>query len=265
MKKFYTLFAATAFSIPAFCQQAPEYGTTTFNHITEYSDVSYDNDTWAENVENTGWDFTAYDAAGSFFLKKHATGGCEDYTDAWISVDHSSMSYIKFRSNDGSAFNFQSVSVRPDAVADIRFHGYLNGEEVPGALKGFRNNQPEKWAMYTFDDIPAFGNVDEIFIETSVPLHLLGFDNIMIAPPVLKVSEAAKNSSVQLSQDNQTLLIISKENFKAGIYTADGRMVKSLEILKGSTRLDISAFTRGIYIISFRGEKGRDTRKFRIE
>lgn len=247
----------------AFAQQAPVYGTTTFNSITEYSDTSYENEMWAENVENTGWNFTASDAAGSFYLKKHVTGGCENYSDPWISVDHSALSNIKFKSNDASAFHFQAISVRPDAAADIRFYGYRDGVLVSGAVKAFRNTQPEMWAMYTFDEVSAFGAVDEIVIETSVPLHLLGFDNLVISAPVLSLTETEKSESVQCWLAHQTLFVVSEERFEAQLHTSDGRLVKMLNIEKGRTNIDLSALPKGLYFVTIPHQ--RISKKIRIE
>ncbi|WP_300673217.1 T9SS type A sorting domain-containing protein [Soonwooa sp.] len=260
MKYLYLLLSL--FSVSVMAQKAPTYGVTDFNFITLYEEDTYNSDTWLYNILDTGWDVTAFDNNGQFNFKRFPNGGITNL-DGCISLDNWDMKYLRIKSNDGSAFKFNSIYLKPDANLLVNFKGYLKGNEVPNASKDFRTNTPERWSKFDFADTPAFENIDEIRITLNVRTHFVGIDEIDISAPILATTEIKKNpiSIATLSND---LIITSPFDTAIKIFDSHGKLILSQNIKTGKTSLKMKTLAKGVYFLNYTNQANIYNQKFLI-
>lgn len=235
----------TATSI--FAQKAPTIGITDFNQIQEHEEATYSNDTWINNLLDTGWDITGFDNNGEFNQKKFPTGGINQM-DGCISIDNLDIKYVKIKSNDQSAFKLLSIYLKPDANLNATFKGYLNGVEVASTVLTSRT--PERWSIFELSNIAAFGNINELRIFTNVRTHFMGIDQISIALPELNTEESSvKNTEVFVSKNQ--INIQSKIDNEVQIFSMDGKQKLRQSIKKGNALIPTQHWQKGVYIVNF--------------
>lgn len=244
----YLYLFITLFFIPIKAQKSPTIGVTDFNFITEHEENTYNNDTWINNIFDTGWDITAFDNTGQFNYKRFPYGGI-DNLDGCISLDNWDMKYVKIKSNDASRFKFSSIHLKPDSNLNVTFIGYVNGVEVPNATKNFRTFTPERWSKFDFEDTPAFGDVDEIRIFLNVRTYFLGIDEITIAS-TLKTQETSQKP-LQLIAEKGQLIVFSPIKTSMQIFSNEGKLVLEKEIKSSNNNFDIQQYPKGVYIIKY--------------
>lgn len=130
---------------------------------------------------------------------------------------HPTEVYIEFE----VAIKDYSVGVQPDSVV-VRF--------VSHDSKNF--------------GMPANGNSRYLYI-----------DDLSLVQPV-SINENKKDKSVNCFYSNNELNVLNKEmkKFTLSIYSTDGKLLLSKEISEAETRLNLSYFTKGVYIIKTKGE-----------
>ena len=83
----------------------------------------------------------------------------------------------------------------------------------------------------------------------------LYIDDLSLVQP-LGVSENKIDKSVSCFYSNNELNILNKDvkKFTLGIYSTDGKLLLSKEIQEAETKINVSYFTKSIYIIKIKGE-----------
>ena len=245
MKYFYLLISL--FSVSVIAQKAPSYGITDFNFITEHIEDTYNNDTWLNNILDTGWDVTAFDNTGEFNFKRFPYGGINNI-DGSISLDNWDMKYLRIKSNDGSAFKFNSIYLKPDTNLYATFKGFLKGVEV--ASTDLSSRTPERWSNFSVEEYPAFGNVDEIRIILNVRTYFVGIDNIDISAPILSTSEIKKTPILVFSKNND-LIINSTLETKFKIYSSTGKLIMNQNLQIGKNTFKTEHLAKGMYFLNY--------------
>lgn len=83
----------------------------------------------------------------------------------------------------------------------------------------------------------------------------LYIDDLSLVQP-LGVSENKKDKSISCFYSNNELNILNKDvkKFTLGIYSTDGKLLLSKEIQEAETKINVSYFTKSVYIIKIKGE-----------
>lgn len=256
----YLYLVLSLLSISTFAQKAPTYGVTDFNFITEHLEDTYNNDTWLPNILDTGWDVTAFDNTGQFNYKRFPYGGV-DNLDGCISLDNWDMKYLRIKSNDGSAFKFNSIYLKPDANLDANFKGFLKGVEV--ATTNLSSRTPERWSKFSVSDIKTFENVDEIRIILNVRTHFVGVDNIDISAPNLSTTNYKKNP-ITVVTNNGELIINSPFETSIKILDSTGKLILQKNIKIGKNSFKTNRFSKGLYFLNYNEANQVYNQKFLI-
>ncbi|MGE8554356.1 MAG: T9SS type A sorting domain-containing protein [Chryseobacterium jejuense] len=102
--------------------------------------------------------------------------------------------------------------------------------------------------------------IDELRITASGGFRYVGLDaftwvkdsGIALSTTETKVSK--KEASIYPNPTNGPLTIHSEKSSEAKIYSTDGKMLKAVQVQKGSNEINISEFPKGIYFIKTANE-----------
>ncbi|WP_313029211.1 hypothetical protein [Soonwooa sp.] len=151
------------------------------------------------------------------------------------------MKYLRIKSNDGSAFKFNSIYLKPDTNLYATFKGFLKGVEVATANLSFRN--PERWSSFSVEEYPTFGNFDEIRIILNVTTYFVGIDSIDISAQFLSTTEIKKTPILVVSKNNE-LIINSTLETKIKIYNSTGKLIMNQNLQIGKKPLKQNTFQK---------------------
>ncbi|HTI89541.1 MAG TPA: T9SS type A sorting domain-containing protein [Puia sp.] len=181
----------------------PVLGTTTFNNnfsATANLLASTPSPGSALNVGTSipsGWDFTVTVPGANVSISASAAGanpgGASDFCIRMNSLTGGvSVQTTGAKSNDGSAFQLQSVYLKLNIVAgapaNMTMTGYRSGVAVSGATLTVNSIATATWTQFDVSAKTAFANVDEFrFTQASGSSAVISFeavDQITIAAPI---------------------------------------------------------------------------------
>ena len=190
----------------------PVNGTTTFNNAFSATGnllASTPSPATVTNVGNTseptgilptGWDFTVTAPGANVSLAAIAAGanpgGGSDFCIRVNSLTvGTSVQTAAVKSNDGSAFDLQTVYLRLNitagAPANITITGYRSGSAVIGATATVTGIATNTWTLFDISAVAAFANVDEFRfsqVVTSATISFMAIDQITIAATSLPLT-----------------------------------------------------------------------------
>lgn len=242
---------------------------STFPWTETFEDSSPTRSAWTQVYEtnNMSWTYSSSATTGSSGLTAFAGTKFANFPANSSGADKTKLVTPPLNTSGLSSPKLSFYLVNPQQGANanwVRIYYRMSATDPWNMLMGF---QPPFSTWYFFGNIGIPPNVYQIAVECE---NAQGYstlvDNFTISNDVLSVNDVLNplKSSIKYYPNpvNNVLNYAGKEKInQINIYDSNGKNVKSQKINSEKGSIDVSALTKGMYIISGNTEKGTETFK----
>lgn len=194
--------------------------------------------------------------AGIVTVKVQNTDGCTAYDTATVTtLPNPVANSIAIIDNGGGSFTFNIIGAQYIDNYVWDFGDSSPTESGPGPKTHLYTQQGEYNATVTLSN-----ECDEIVITRLIAVgSLLGIDDLNELQKDLKVFPNPGKETVTIASNNSSIKMTNVE-----VYNLMGQKVYSSEIKSEKHKLDVSAFSAGIYNVLINTNKGKVTKKLEV-